>query len=393
MAAISSQFITRPLRFIRHGYGFARHRLSTRSVIKISVIIFAVALALIPFPAALIERFYSNGIYPILQSVLTPAANLIPFALVDVLIAALFVGLPAWWTIRTVKAGRGRRKKMAAQLAFHTVVLAAVIFLGFQFLWGLNYERESLATKLDYDEQRLTGDALKQLKLNSIERLNAESAEAHYGQWVDEEVWRDHLHSSFNETVIAIGNSGGIAAAVPKSSMLNFYLTAAGIEGFINPFGHEVILDSDIFPFEKPFLLAHEWAHLAGFADESEASFVGLLACLRSDIAVLRYSALLALYQYMPRVSSATPEVMMEAASLERQPGLRPEVISDLKAISERDDRQRNATVSQMQWAVYDRFLKANRVRAGIGSYSRFVRLVLGTRFEPDWIPVRRAGL
>jgi hypothetical protein len=270
--------------------------------------------------------------------------------------------------------------------------LTAVIFVCFQLLWGLNYERESLVAKLDYDEQRLTGDAMRQLRRMSIEQLNAESADAHYGRPINEEVWRDHLHSSFDETVKQLGNSYGIAAATPKTSLLNFYLTAAGIEGFINPFGHEVILDSEVFPFEKPFLLAHEWAHLAGFADESEASFVGLLACLRSDVAALRYSALLALYQYTPRIIPATPEETKVAMSLDPPPRLVPEVVADLKAISERDNRHRNAAVSQVQWAVYDRFLKANRVRAGVGSYSRFVRLLLGTRFEPDWTPVRRGG-
>ena len=30
----------------------------------------------------------------------------------------------------------------------------------------------------------------------------------------------------------------------------------------------------DLLPFERPFVLAHEWAHLAGHADEAEASAV-----------------------------------------------------------------------------------------------------------------------
>jgi hypothetical protein len=38
----------------------------------------------------------------------------------------------------------------------------------------------------------------------------------------------------------------------------------------------------DLLPFEKPFVAAHEWAHLAGYADESEASFVGWLTCVRA---------------------------------------------------------------------------------------------------------------
>ncbi|HVG18787.1 MAG TPA: hypothetical protein VNI02_07010, partial [Blastocatellia bacterium] len=127
--ASSYRFITRRVCSVARRYELVRHRLTTRSVIKVSIIIVALALALVPFPAALIERFYSNGLYPNLQSMLTPAANLVPFAMVDVLAASLFIGLPAWWAIRMVKAGRGHRKRMAVSLAFHTLVLAAVIFL------------------------------------------------------------------------------------------------------------------------------------------------------------------------------------------------------------------------------------------------------------------------
>ena len=47
----------------------------------------------------------------------------------------------------------------------------------------------------------------------------------------------------------------------------------------------EVILNPDLLPVEKPFVLAHEWAHLAGYADESEANFVAWLACCRATTA------------------------------------------------------------------------------------------------------------
>jgi hypothetical protein len=40
---------------------------------------------------------------------------------------------------------------------------------------------------------------------------------------------------------------------------------------------------------------------------------------------------------------------------------------------------------------MYDRFLKASGVQAGVASYSQLVRLVLGTRFEQGWTPARRS--
>ena len=46
------------------------------------------------------------------------------------------------------------------------------------------------------------------------------------------------------------------------------------------PFLLETLLNPDLTPPERPAVLAHEWAHLAGYAPEDDASFVGLLAAL-----------------------------------------------------------------------------------------------------------------
>ncbi len=43
-------------------------------------------------------------------------------------------------------------------------------------------------------------------------------------------------------------------------------------------------------------------------------------------------------------------------------------------------------------WRVYDRYLKANRVEEGVRSYGAVVTLILRARFEPGWVPVRRAA-
>ena len=360
--------------------------ISAKSTVKMITIIVALVFALVRFPASFIERFYSNGIYPLFQAALTPITNLFPFAVVDVLYIALGIALPAWWITRIARASRGRRLKTAGSLFFHTLVIAAVIFISFQLLWGFNYERKPLVSKLDYDEQRLSPEGLRELKRQTIERLNAEYAGARGGAQPDEAEWREQLHTSFNEAVKQLGNHRGIAAAIPKTSLLNFYLAAAGIEGFVNPFGHEVILNREALPFEKPFLLAHEWSHLAGFADESEANFVGLIACLQSGAAALRYSGLLTLYQYTPALPA---DESKQAAPSDQMPKLLPEIVADLRAISEREARHRSETISRAQWAMYDRFLKASGVEAGVASYSQLVRLVLGTRFEQGWTPAR----
>ena len=45
----------------------------------------------------------------------------------------------------------------------------------------------------------------------------------------------------------------------------------------------ETLVVSDLLPFERPIVTAHEWAHLAGYNDEGEANFVGWLSCMRGD--------------------------------------------------------------------------------------------------------------
>ena len=43
-----------------------------------------------------------------------------------------------------------------------------------------------------------------------------------------------------------------------------------------DPFLLETLIAPDLLEVERPFVIAHEWAHLAGYADESEANFVAL---------------------------------------------------------------------------------------------------------------------
>jgi hypothetical protein len=46
--------------------------------------------------------------------------------------------------------------------------------------------------------------------------------------------------------------------------------------------------------------------------------------------------------------------------------------------------------VANLQARIYNSFLKANRVQAGIGSYGLVTRLMVGTRFEGNWTPAGR---
>ena len=63
----------------------------------------------------------------------------------------------------------------------------------------------------------------------------------------------------------------------------------------------------------------------------------------------------------------------------------------DLAAVAARLRRGNRPMLRRATWAMYDRYLKANRVESGIRSYGAVVTLILRARFEDGWRPVRRA--
>lgn len=363
-----------------------------RRFLGIAVVAAALVLGLAPLPAAWIERVYANGLHPAIQHVTTRVTNLLPLTLGDFVFAAAILALPAVWiaAVRSVKCiGSARAAGLAV---FRTAVLAASAYLVFLFFWGLNYRRLPLADKLDDDPARVTPAAARALAARTIHLLDTDGALAHETPWPDDEDLVRLLAPTFEAAARRAGDRRSIVPAFPKTSLGDVFLGASGTAGFTHPLTHEVVLDRTVLDCEKPFLLAHEWGHLAGFADESEASFVGLLACARSTVPGIRYAGWLALYEQLPAEAIAGGPIVPGAPEGEAMPALSALVETDLRAVAERAARRRSPWVSRLSSRTYDRFLKANRVSEGIASYGLVVRLVLGVRFEEPWVPAPRSS-
>jgi Protein of unknown function (DUF3810) len=172
--------------------------------------------------------------------------------------------------------------------------------------------------------------------------------------------------------------------AVPgrlKATIYGPYFRWTSVDGMVNPFGLEVMANPDLLAVERPFVAAHEWAHLAGYADESEANFVGWLTCLQAGPSA-QYSGWLYLYwQLSGEVGRADRASLYDAL----EPGPR----RDIQAIVDRVQRGQLPTLRRSSWALYDQYLKANRVQAGVRSYGLVVTLILRAQFEDGWRPVR----
>lgn len=354
-------------------------RLSPRASLAICVV--ALLAALLPLPASVVERVYSQAVYPALQRWLTPLSSLVPFALLDLVLVFGVGGLVAMWVRLLGREARGRRWRRFWMLAARTVVVAASVYLVFMLTWGLNYRRQPLTTRLDFDPARITTEGLGRLSRRAVTELNRLYPRAEAGGWPELAQLPRVLGPAFQTTQHHLGVRFPAVVGRPKRTLLSFYFQRSAIDGMINPLLLEVLINDDVLPFERAAVTAHEWAHLAGYADESEASFVGWLACLQGE-AWARYSAWLMIHSHaVPHL----PREAQEAAWAELAPGPR----DHLRAIAERLRRSTPA-VRVAARRIYDRFLKANRVPGGVESYGRAVTLLLGTRFERRWIPASR---
>jgi hypothetical protein len=337
---------------------------------RIALIAVALTLALVPLPAPLVERWYSRGVYPPLQSAVTGATNLVPFALLDAAAAALLLlALAGLWR---ASGWRARLRWLATRV----LAAAAVTYILFVALWGLNYRRQPLEEKLDYDASRVTRDALVGLASTAATRANAGHAAAHADSPDAEPLAR-----AFSETVLALGAPRPARVGIPKRSALSLFFRQAAVDGMTDPWFLEIILNPDLLPIERPIVLAHEWAHLAGYADESEANFVAWLACQRGG-ALARYSAALSTYGHASAALSREDRRAL--------PTLDPGPRADLRAIAERYERA-SPVVRDASRDVYDSYLKANRVEEGIAAYGEVVQLMLGTGFDAEGVPRLRA--
>jgi hypothetical protein len=270
---------------------FALNRGARRAVI----VLCAIAVAVVPIPPSAVERVYSTRVYAALQPLVTSLSNRVPFALLDLLVA--IVGC-AWivGAARDVRRARATGGVLGAvgRIAMRSVVWAACAYLAFAVLWGLNYRRPRLAETLAYDATKLSTNNTIALSRTVADRVNALYEPAHAAGW-ETTLGIDPVLA--DAAADAARSVGGHAATVgrPKRTLGDWYFRRAGVSGMTDPFFLETIVASDVLPFERSFVVAHEWSHLAGIVDEGDANFVAWLACIRGAPRD-RYSGWLFLY-------------------------------------------------------------------------------------------------
>ncbi len=329
----------------------------------------AILVKLFSLNESWVERYYTLGFYPAFSLVLRFLLGWIPFSVGDLLYFFAFIYLVVkTWKFLRILARRQVKEYLSWILLRKFIRLVLGIYLVFNVFWGLNYNREGIASQLDLEVRRYSREELFSLTSVLMDRLNACAVQVDTAKREDWISNRRLFDQGIRDYKKVQQNFKFLTYRRPsiKSSLFSGVGHYFGFSGYFNPFSGEAQINSSEPVFVKPFVLNHEIAHQLGYGKENEASFVSFLACKNSESVDFRYS----LY-YELNLNSMT-EFMTSgdtAAISHFRERLHPRARLDkLEEI-----RFRNRRKNRMQPYVsdfYDNYLRINNQPGGLATYN-----------------------
>src|SRR5262245_49501236 len=217
-----------------------------RIVVELAVVGLAAVLALTPLPPTLIETWFSTGLYPAIQGVLTPVSNLVPFAILDLLIVGALIAV----IVALVRAVRSARRDHhlwpIVRVCRRLIVAAAVAYLVFLGLWGFNYRRLPMAQRLVVASSPPSGEAVVDLGLLAARQINTLYAEAHRPGSSNDEWRNNELRRAFSEVQRMLTDAPLARPGRLKWSLLGPYFRWTSVDGMVDPFALEVLANPDL---------------------------------------------------------------------------------------------------------------------------------------------------
>lgn len=352
--------------------GRAYNRSRSGKWLRIQFFLFLLFSALVaiwlylPIDSVLVEKYYSQGIYPYISNVLSSINSVLPVPLT--LVTLLIVVVVALYNlVRAIGNGRFWRWFVGSLLTL------SIICLWFILAWGANYKRLTVSELLD---------------LNSVQVSNQERELEQLATYLVDVIERDADSQRLNNpdaiSDAIQANSQAMEAFLKKNGINTLNLTEQvkywpkGIllkgfsaSGIMLPWFVEPTIDAGLADADSIGIAAHELAHAAGFATEGDADFIGTLAGLSATNPLSRYSAALRSYQAISVDLSSELKTVLDA----RLPAIAKSDWNEtynayLKYQAPNWLRQRNQD-------IYDSYLQSQGVEAGIQDYGRSTELLL----------------
>lgn len=320
-----------------------------------------------------VERYYSSGIYPVVENLFGSITSLLPFSLAELFICAALIAVPV----------------LACLLAFRKITipwrrlpvwgfkLASIILFAFVTLCGLNYYRPEFAVFSGLTVRQSSAEELAALCAELIDQANTLRNDVQ----VDENGVMLLSQNMQDTAKIAKESFARLAEdyavlpdmnITPKPILNSWWMSMMQITGVFTPYTFEANVNVACAEYSIPATMCHELTHTRGFMREDEANFIGYLACMRSDSPDFRYSGvMLALIHSLNRLYADDIERFAQVNALLSE-GVRL------------DFQYNNAywahyegPVAKAADAVNHAYLQVNAQSDGVRSYGRMVDLLL----------------
>ncbi len=334
----------------------------------------AVSIKIFSFFPDAVEKYYANGLYPFLARLLRFVFGWIPFSVGDVFYGIILI-YALISIIQFIK--KGYQLRLHWQYVFYCagrlISLALWIYVVFNFLWGLNYDRTGISSQVHLESKPYSTDELKNLMSAIVFRVNDLDSASR--------IARKNLNRKadlFGETTAAYRkyavHDDAFYYRTPsvKPSLYSYLGNYFGFSGYYNPFTGEAQVNTTIPLFVQPFTTCHEIGHQLGYAKEEEANFAGYLAAKSSSNPAFRYSVYLDLYLY----AGSQLYVRDSISFIPYRESLNPSVRQDLRDLTTFYKKYENPLEPIIR-RLYGDYLKANRQPQGINSYDEVVGLAI----------------
>ena len=348
---------------------------------KLIIILFLLLICLLihffSVDAERVENNYSLTFYISIASKFRILFGWIPFSIGDifwfVLIIFLLKQLFLLLLFVLTKKRRLLTKEKGIQFVYSFLLFTTVFYILFNIFWGINYNREGIATQLNLPLKEYSLTELKNINGLLVTKIN-ESKQS----LIRYKTAYPNTQELFVMTENAYKN---IADKLPflhyqprsiKESMWGWVGNYTGFLGYYNPATGEAQVNTTVPKFTQPFTACHEVAHQLGYAKEMEANFVGYLAAASSKDAVFQYSVYTDLFTYANR----TLYFADSSSAFYYRRLLLSSVLDDYKE-RRKFNRDHTSFIEPIFRSAYGLFLKSNQQPNGILSYDEVTGFII----------------
>ena len=250
-------------------------------------------------------------------------------------------------------------------------VISITIFL-FYSLWGLNYFKTPLLSKLDIGEIKY--ESLQ----TTLDRLIDDANEAHLILG-DEDSTLENLEFD-KEKIISELKLDNIkkfdkisTTKFAKKSIIPKIFLYQGVSGYINPFTLEAIVVEEIPSIDFSITVLHEQAHQLGYAAEEDANFLAFISSINNQDPLIKYSGYVFGLSYLLNEIQINHNDHLSSFTDKINSG----IIEDINSRRKFWQKYSNNIINSLQNILYDFYLNSNKQKSGLASYSRIVNHII----------------